>query len=741
MAENDFQNNLEGKIPDKEIVKEIEADNEKEYLRELSKKNKGFLIDNISIWERERVGKWICERFNDVEKEHKELADKIDEWDEVYRMTRKEVVGSDGNMPNYRSPLSTVTLEVIHAMILNVFFTPKDIGRVLPTEEGDIPKVNKLSTFMNWSVKNELNMFENVDRLFHNSTKTGECPYIVHWVKEYGTVIKREMVRNPANPSEPLYDPDTEEPIFQEKEEEKLTYNGPRLEIFSRKDYFQPRNAMMGQIPPWEGRRLRMTYDSYLREELQGKMYKGSISDVTAWNPESSDSEDNQKIDFDGDDIPLGVYEQEFREFYGRMRINLVKKDAEDKLVDTEELEDEFIAIVHVPSQTLCQLRKNKFPLKKRPIGVDYFIPDDEGRRKALGAMEFLDSQQKAYDALWNQYIQGVIQANNPILFFTPTGNQRDEAIKLQNGFAYPTSDPNSIKLFNFPPPDQSTNITLELIQQWAQLLFGISGFTAGGESTIDPDAPAKKVEIIVARGNVRQNAIVKRKNKTIQDILERWFMLYKENLPPNKYMRIAGHAKTDPWKFTLMNLEDFALDSNPDFELTGNILNSNKSLEANKALSIYQLMAQNPFFSPQSQPGIQALHSLTKWLIDKLDETGLSSMLPEAPGESVQTPEEENARFLQGDIGEPSEGDDDVYHIRVHNKFILDPTVPEKLKPNVIDHQRKHIQRIQIKTTQQIVMSQAGIQGGGNGQPAGQGTQATPSPVVPGQPAGVGRF
>lgn len=721
-----------------EIIKEIEASNEKEYYAGLKKRNKGYLVDGMSVLERERVAQWIIDRYNDVKPQHNELSDKIDEWDEVFRMTRTEPPGSDGDMPNYRTPLSTVALEVIHANEMNTFFTPMNVGRVLPTEEGDVPKVNKLSSFLNWSADNELNIFEQVDRLFHNSDKNGECPYLVHWVKEYGTEIKRELIFNPANPGEPLIDPETQEPLYTEVEERKLLYNGPKLEIFSRKDYYQPKSAVMDRLPEWEMRKVRITYDEYLRDMLQGKMYADSIQDIMEWD--TGDTEMSNLEDYEGNQIPVGRYEQEFLEFYGRMRIKLIKTDSEDETVEEEELEDEFIALVHIGSQVLCSLRKNKFPLKMRPIGMDYFIPDDEGRRSGIGVMEFLDSIQKAYDALFNQFIFGTVQGNNPIIFFSPTGNQRREPIKLRNGFAYPTSDPRSVQLFKLPPPDQTIGTALELIIQWSQLLFGISDFTAGIESRIDPTGPAKKAEIVVAQGNVRMNQIIKRKEKTLKDIFKRWFLLYSVNMPPNKFMRIVGESEDNPWKFENVSISDFALKSIPDFELTGNVLTANKNLEVNKRIAIYTLLIQNPFFSVQTQPGIQALHSLTKWLIDGLDEIGLSRFLPEAPGERVNTPEEENARFLQGDHGDPEMGEDHIYHIRVHRELLVDPTVPEEIKAEVLRHINKTVETMKKEVQQQIVLSQTQfpnqMTGGGNGRGARPG--GTPAPVVPAQQEGM---
>ncbi len=736
-----FQDSL-NTSPD-EIIKEINASNEKDYLRQLKGRNKGYLLDGMSILEKERIATYITTRFKDVKESHQEIEDKIDEYDDIFRMVRKDVPGDDGSMPNYRTPLSTVALEVIHANVMNTFFTPRDIGRVLPTEEGDVKKVNKLSTFLNWSADNELKIFENIDRLFHSSDKNGECPYIVHWVKEYGTEIKREIIFNPADPSQPLIDPETQEPVYQEKEEQKLLYNGPKLEIFSRKDYYQPENSIMGQTPVWEMRKVRISYDDYLRDELQGKMFKGSIQDIDEWA--GGESEMSNQEDYDGNQIPVGEFEQEFVEFYGKLRINVIKTDSEDEAVESEELEEEVIALVHIKSECLCSLRKNKFPLKMRPIGMDYFIPDDEGRRAGTGIMEFLDSIQKAYDALFNQYIFGVTQSNNPIIFFSPTGNQRKEPIKLKNGFAYPTSDPKSVTMFKLPAPDAQMNASLELIIQWSQLLFGISDFTAGIESRIDPTGPAKKAEIVVAQGNVRMNHIVKRKVNTIQDIFKRWFLLYRDNMPPNKFMRIVGDSKDNPWKFENVTISDFALKSIPDFELTGNVLTSNKNQEVNKRIAIYQLLVQNPFFSVQTQPGIQALHSLTKWLIDGLDEMGLTRFLPQVPGENVQTPEEENARFLQGDSGEPEEGEDHVAHIKVHRNMLLDPTVPEEIKKEILRHINAHVTMMQTEVQQQMVLSQSGFpnqQGGGN---AGTGNQAVnqggaSGQVVPGQSPGVAR-
>lgn len=716
-----FQDILSGSLPERPVENKSKPKDEKSYYSKIKKKMKGFLVEGLTAIEKERIAKYICRRYEEALPSHEKLCDRIDEYDEVWRMQRNSIVGDDGDMPNYRSPLSSVTLEVIHSNIMNVFFTPKDFARAIPTEENDIPKINDLSTFMNWSTKNELKIFENVDRLFHASEKNGENPYIVHWVKEYGIRIKRIPKKDPQDPDKNLYDPDTEQQMFEEVEEPELLYNAPKIEILSRKDYIQPPNAVMGKLPDYEFVRQRMTLDDYLREQMQGKMFDDTAKAIKAWSTAVSLAQTESMMDYDGEAIVLGEFEQEFLQFYGRMRINTVKTaKSEDgkEVIDAEELEDEFIAIVHYKSGVLCQLRKNKFPLKMRPVGMDYFIPDDEGRRCGIGVIEFMDGPQSCYDILFNQYVFGVSQASNPPLAFDPSGNMRDKETKIRGGYAYPLLNLKSIGVQN---PDSGIRQLLELITYWSQLLFGISEYAAGIESSIDPSAPAKKAEIVVAQGNVRLNTIIKRKNQTIKDILLRWFLLYRDNMPKNKFARIAGENEKE-FEFSNVSIETFELEGLPDFELTGNILNVNKALEINKAIQVYSLLSKSPFFSPQTSQGLQSLHALTKWTIDKLDETGLSRFLPSVPGQNVKTPEEENALFLQGDSGEPTEGEPHMDHIRKHLMLVMDEGVPVDIRQRAWEHVNKHYDLMKRDIAKEIVFSQQGGQGLGgpsaNNQP-----------------------
>lgn len=732
-----------------EAAKPIKTTKELSYYQQLKKKYKNYLLDGLTKIEKERIAQYIINEYNKNISKHKELCDRITEYDSVYRMERKEVVGSDGTLPNYRTPMSTVALDVVHANELNVFFSPKDPIRAIPTEPNDAPKIAKLSTFTNWSMKNEMELFANIDRLFHSSNKNGECPYMIYWDKEWGVEFKREVVSDPNDPKEPLYDVDTGEVVYTEYEEPTLLYNGPTFEILSRKDYIQPADAVMGILPPWEMVIRRYTYDDIWEQCESGRMYDDALEGVKDWG--MSEQPLNEKQDYQGDQEKLGEWEKEVIFFMGKLRVNVIKTKSMGKIdvhdiEDMQELEDEFLAEVHIQSRTLLSLRKNKFPLKLRPVDMDYCIPDDEGRRSGIGMIEFLSSLQKAYDVLFNEYIFGTMQSNNPFGFFKPTGNMRNEPLKIQNGYLYPSSDPSSVNMVTIPPPNESIQVAIQLITQWAQLLFGISDYAAGIESTIDPNAPARKAQIVVEQGNVRLNMIIKRKLDTLKNICFRWYLLYRDNMPKNKFMRVVGDDENDPWKFEPIRIEDFQFKSLPDFELTGNILNSNKQLQANTALSLYQVMVANPFFSPQTQQGLQALHSLTKWLIDKLDDTGVSRFMPKMPGDSIETPEEENARFMQGDNGNPSEGDDHLDHIKKHSIFLQDTLTPPEIKPNIAQHISKHVEMLRQQLTQQAVMQMAQQhmpQGVPNAQPQqgpgmSQGIFPKQMPASPGPGSGV---
>ena len=723
---NSFADNLNPdnlSAPDnQEIIGELNEINESEYIKKIRAKNRKELI-KLDLIERERIAAHIKKLYDNNIGKHNELCDRLDEYDDVFRMKRNSMPGDSDDTPNYRTPLSTVTLEVIHANVMNVFFTPADVMRIIPTEAGDIPKIQKLDTFGNWSMKNEMNLFENTDKLFHSSDKNGECPYIIHWVKEYGTDIEIELIMDPMNPDRPLIDPDTKEPLTQERNVEKILYDGPKFEVFSRKDYMRPANSVAGKLNDWDMRFIRTNADNVKRAENEGRYYDGVFDDIGGWGQESITSELNKLKDKEGEQVILGPTEKIFIEFYGRLRVIMIKDDKKSQEDAYEELEDELIGIVEIKSETLCALRKNKFPLKMRPIGLDVFIPDDEGRAEGTGVIEFMEGPQKCYDALYNQYLFGTVQSNNPIIFFTPMGNMKNEPIKIQAGWAYPTADAKNINIVKMPPPDSSLRQMMEEARNFAQLLFGISDYASGIESSIDPTAPAKKAEIVVAQGNVRLNMIIKRKNETLRDIFKRWFLLYQANMPPNKFMRIAGEDKNNSWKFEPIKITDFALKSIPDFELTGNVLNTNKTLEAQKVVGIYNMLISNPFFSPQTGQGMQALYALTKWFMDKLDETGISNFLPNIPEQNILTPEEENARMLQGDKVEPTQREDFVTHIRIHGTQLLDPSIPDEMKVMIADHIRATVAMMKNIMTQQMAMAQ--LPQGGMNAPAGRENQA----------------
>jgi len=115
-------------------------------------------------------------------------------------------------------------------------------------------------------------------------------------------------------------------------------------------------------------------------------------------------------------------------------------------------------------------------------------------------------------------------------------------------------------------------------------------------------------------------------------------------------------------------------------------------------------------FFNPQTQQGLQALRSLTKWLIDKLDDAGLSRFLPKVQNEGIlYTAEEENARIIQGDEIDPLENEDHVDHLRKHLAFINDVNTPEQIKPIVGKHTQKTIEMIKNGMSQQMVMQGMG--------------------------------
>ncbi|MBM4240584.1 MAG: hypothetical protein FJ150_02765 [Euryarchaeota archaeon] len=696
---------------------------EEEFIRKIKEKNKRVLL-KLSDEEKERIVKMVIDDwYNEDLSYHQEVCDAVDKWDEQWRMTRKKVLGTDENTPDYRQALSTVVLEVIHANIMNTYFAQEDIVNVIPTEENDVKKIQKINIFMNWSAKNELKLFDRVDRLFHSTGKIGGCPYKMYWDKQYGIVTKTRPVINPFT-GQSAIDPETSQPLTEEYEEPKLLYDGPVLEIFSRKDYIIPRGSSLDKKPHHEIHRLRLFKDDIIKREKEGRYYEGVSEKIT-----DTEGGETSRVDKDGIAIALAKNEKTILEAYGSMILKEEDEEDKDEKLITEE---EYIFLVCLEDKVLLLAKRNKFPLKLRPINMARFIPDDEGGVEGIGVMEFMESVQKEYDSFHNQTAKGTVLSNEPIVFFTPLGNMRQEKVKLEAGFAYPTTDPSSVKIFQFPAPNQQIFEMMKIVIYWTERLFSIGDYQVGQTSEIDPSAPGIKVAKLIESGNVRLNLIINRFNQTMKDIFLRHFLLYSENMPENKFMRIAGES--GKYDFQKVSLEDFALKSLPDFELTGNVLSANKTLEAQKATVVYSYMSKNVLFMPNSPQGLQAYYQLTKWWLDKMNVLGVSKFLPKVPGEMIHTPEEENARFLQGEQVQPLENEDHITHIKSHNSMLLEPNTPQEIKQNIVAHNKIHTQMMQAMLMREVMFGKQAMKGEEyGGLPAGETGGAEPSPAFRG--------
>src|SRR3990167_9527628 len=106
MADKGKKLKKSGKASNEEIVKELDEAQEKEFLKSIKSRRKDFLV-KLTLIEKDRIAKYICDRHDEAKGKHKKLWNRLDEYDSVYRMERTKTAGDDGSSPNYRTPLST----------------------------------------------------------------------------------------------------------------------------------------------------------------------------------------------------------------------------------------------------------------------------------------------------------------------------------------------------------------------------------------------------------------------------------------------------------------------------------------------------------------------------------------------------------------------------------------------------------------------------------------------------------
>lgn len=514
-------------------------------------------------------------------------------------------------------------------------------------------------------------------------------------------------------------------------------------------------------------RRVRYTVDDLQRGD--GTLFQGTsdpefVRQLIAWaktgdiandytlvgmDPVRTEREKSEGVDYDS--YVLGRRGIWVWEWYGAWRpLKKRKRDAEiDDLEKRLPFEADWV-VRYIPGlrkivgvQDLLELYPKM--RKRRPFVESTLVKDGTYRPKGFGALlEDLEDEATANSRLFAAAGELSVW---PIVFFKPGSGFNQKTFKVEPGMAYPTEDPNGVRLMNISPNLQYAIARQQDILAIAERVTGITDQSLG-RAVERPNAPrtATGQLALIEEGNIRAYLDSTVLREDFEQIITDFWDLDCDLAPktePGIFFRVTEQAANGLFDTkgggSYMTAKEFG--GRYDFRLKFATSVWNRQVKKQEILAFYGLALRNPLVAGNPK----ALWSLTNRVAIEFGIDDFATMVPAPPDlDEPQTPEQEWTRMLEGESYVPvNPQDHDDLHLVKHTGQLEDARQdPDRdaqaigyLVRHILEHQQqKRTKMLMQALTSQLVQQMSGEQQPGTGIPSLSPQIA--SMYIPGAPA-----
>lgn len=219
----------------------------------------------------------------------------------------------------------------------------------------------------------------------------------------------------------------------------------------------------------------------------------------------------------------------------------------------------------------------------RRPFGEAQLFPVP-GRRYAIGMLEMMEGVHDLTTQTFNQMGDAGTIANSPFGFYRPTGNMRNETIRMSPGELYALGDPkNDVSFPNLGNQSQTFGFNMvALLGQVEEKLTNIGDLQLGRVPKGKASAlrTVSGMQTVLAQGDARPERVLRRFFMGLTQIWQQMHTLNQTFLPKGKQFLITGY--TDPEK------DPYGKIGTPEeiqgdflFTFSANVLNTSKEATA----------------------------------------------------------------------------------------------------------------------------------------------------------------
>lgn len=493
-------------------------------------------------------------------------------------------------------PIEAFTIEGLLPRFLKVCYGSRPVVWVRGTGNTDIPNAPVVQEALNYQLTRLIKIYRRMKLVFKTVTLEGDGFAKCVWEKQ--TRPFNKIVRYLQNPltGEILNDPNTGKPIevkedfvpqpidqmgtlpvmvTDEKQEEKVVYEGPMVYGRTIKEIIVPKNAISPEIEEWDWicDTYEKTFDWLARNE--GEIKEGKFKNIDKiYEDVIAKSADHHKAMRE----PILIYE-----WYGKYDIDGDNKD------------EEIVAFVSPKYKVLLGWMLSPFPV--RPF-FHYQIIPMEGKPFGKGVPEFLIGLRDMIDAIFNQMIDRGSITNNPPVIVPP--DHEDELNPFGPGVKWKSDNPGTYRVLELPKSEQMEFAKMEFLLAMVQKLFGVTDYSLGTESSIASNRTASGIMTIVGEGNIKFDDMIRALQDVNEDLYDFIVSLNSDNLDDDFIYQLT-EQQDNPFK----TIKKSYWGGNYDFESAGNSVNINREIEQSRAILSYNTITnsygKNPAISEET--------------------------------------------------------------------------------------------------------------------------------------------
>lgn len=485
---------------------------------------------------------------------------------------------------NVRSKVYTSLVETIVPRIIKSIHEIKPCARIIPRRGDTTAESEVWESFLDWSLETEfrrtgrsyLNVKEDV---YRTAVMHGTAIEKVHWktiTNTYRDIETRQQMILDAN-GQPTLDANGQpvvENVDEEVVKEGTIYDAPIVEMVDLKDFIIPINSASIADAPFVVHKFKIK-KAHLKRLLKEKKYENGKK-VMAYKEDDINEIDEERESLQGLKPISGREEVVLHEYWGLYDI------------DGDGLEEECQIVFHKPTSSVLFADYNPFKHGMRPF-VEYRLIPRPNFFFGWGIYDVVHEHSDLIDTLFNQMIDNNTLTNMPVFTYVKRAGM-SQSYEITPGTFLPVWNQNDIQQLMTVGKANIENELINIVFGLIQKVTGATDYSMGMTSSISENRTKGGIMSIISEGNIRFDLTIKRFQDS--NALE-WLQILQLNAQyrePLMFSKISGKTgKMEMVPFTREQIQDW-----PDIYPQGNLISSNKFIEADTWREIIRLLGQD---------------------------------------------------------------------------------------------------------------------------------------------------